>query len=67
MLKILLQLIFQIVSDEITDVQKKKARRQESVNDLIKDAGNLAFEAETKSGLKLLGRSNDRKICRTKK
>ena len=67
MLKILLQLIFQIVSDEITDVQKKKARRQESVNDLIKDADKLAFEVETKSGLKLLGRSNDRKICRTKK
>ena len=67
MLKILLQLIFQIVSDEITDVLKKKARRQESFNDLIKDADKLAFEAEAKSGLKLLGRSNDRKICRTKK
>ena len=52
-----------IVSDEITDVQKKKACLQESINDLIKDADKLAFETETKNGLKLLGRSNDlRKI-----
>ena len=36
-----------IVWDEITDVQKKKARLQESINDLIKDAGKLAFETET--------------------
>ena len=64
MLKILLQLIFQIVSDEITDVQKK----EESINDLIKDADKLAFETETKNGLKLLGRSNDfQRISRTKK
>ena len=57
-----------ILSDEITDVQKKKVRLQESINDLIKDADKLAFEAETKNDLKLLGRSNDlRKISRTKK
>ena len=36
-----------IVWDEITDVQKKKARLQESINDLIKDADKLAFETET--------------------
>ena len=41
-----------IVSDEITDVQKKKAYLQESINDLIKDADKLAFEAETKNDLK---------------
>ena len=57
-----------IVSDEITDVQKKKAHLQESINDLIKDADKLAFEAEAKNDLKLLGRSNDlQKISRTKK
>ena len=57
-----------IVSDEITDVQKKKAHLQESINDLIKDADKLAFEAETKNDLELLGRSNDlQKISRTKK
>ena len=56
------------MSDEITDVQKKKAHLQESINDLIRDAGKLAFEAETKNDLKLLGRSNDlRKIIRIKK
>ena len=48
-----------IVSDEITDVQKKKAHLQESINDLIKDTDKLAFEAEAKNYLKLLGRSND--------
>ena len=48
-----------IVSDEITDVQKKKLRLQESINDLIKDADKLAFQAATKNDLKLLGRSND--------
>ena len=47
-----------IVLDEITDVEKKKARLQESMNDLIKDADKLAFEAETKNDLKLLERSN---------
>ena len=57
-----------ILSDEITDVQKKKVRLQESINDLIKDADKLALEAEIKNDLKLLGRSNDlRKISRTKK
>ena len=48
-----------IVSDEITDVQKKKPHLQESINDLIKDADKLAFEAETKNDLKLFGRPND--------
>ena len=48
-----------IVSYEITDVQKKKVHLQESINDLIKDADKLAFEAETKKDLKLLRRSND--------
>ena len=57
-----------IVSDEITDVQNKKVHLQESSNDLLKDAGKLAFEAETKNDLKLLGRSNDlRKVNQTKK
>ena len=57
-----------IVSDEITDVQKKKVRLQESINDLIKDADKLAFEAETKNDIKWLGGSNDlRKISRTTK
>ena len=57
-----------IVSDEITDVQKKKERLQESINDLIIDADKLAFEAETENDLKLLGRSNDlRKVNQTKK
>ena len=57
-----------IVSNEITDVQKKKARLQQSINDLLKDADKLAFEAETKNDLKFLGRSNDlRKISRTNK
>ena len=48
-----------IASDEITDVQNKKVCLQESINDLLKDAGKLAFEAETENDLKLLGRSND--------
>ena len=53
-----------IVSDKIIDIQKKKACLQESINDLIKNVDKLAFEAETKNDLKLLGRSNDlRKIC----
>ena len=57
-----------IVSDEITDVQTKKARLEERINDLITDADKPAFEAETKNDLKLLGRSNDPwKISRTKK
>ena len=57
-----------IVSDEITDVQTKKARLEERINDLITDADKPAFEAETKNDLKLLGRSNDLwKISRTKK
>ena len=38
-----------IVSYEITDVQKEKAHLQESINDLLKDTGKLAFEAETKN------------------
>ena len=55
------------VTNEITDIQKKKARLQESSNDLLKNADKLAFEAETRNDLKLLGRSNDlRKISRTK-
>ena len=57
-----------IVSDKITDAQKKKAHLEESINDLMKDADELAFEAESKNDLKLLGRSNDlRKITRTRK
>ena len=56
-----------VVTNEITDIQKKKARLQESSNDLLKNADKLAFEAETRNDLKLLGRSNDlRKISRTK-
>ena len=52
-----------VVTNEITDIQKKKARLQESSNDLLKNADKLAFEAETRNDLKLLGRSNDlRKI-----
>ena len=50
-------------SDEIADLQKEKACLQESINDLIKDADKLVFEAENKNDLKLLRRSNDlRKI-----
>ena len=56
-----------VVTNGITDIQKKKARLQESSNDLLKNADKLAFEAETRNDLKLLGRSNDlRKISRTK-
>ena len=56
-----------VVTNEITDIQKKKARLQESSNDLLKSADKLALEAETRNDLKLLGRSNDlRKISRTK-
>ena len=33
-----------IVSDEITDVQEKKAHLQESINDLIKDADKLRWK-----------------------
>ena len=56
-----------VVTNEITDIQKKKARLQESSNDLLKNADKLAFEAETRNDLKWLGRSNDlRKISRTK-
>ena len=54
--------------DRITDVQKKIEHLQESSNDLIKDAGKLAFEVETKNDLKLLERSNDlQKLSLTKK
>ena len=56
-----------VVTNEITDIQKKKARLQESSNNLLKSADKLALEAETRNDLKLLGRSNDlRKISRTK-
>ena len=59
---------YKIVSDEITDVQKKKAHLQESINDLIKDADKLTFQAETENDLTLLGRSNNfQKISQTKK
>ena len=44
-----------VVTNEITDIQKKKARLQESSNDLLKNADKLAFEAETRNDLKLLG------------
>ena len=56
-----------IESGEITDVQKKKTYLQEIINDLIKDADKLAFEAETKNDLKLLRRSNDLQKIRNKK
>ena len=45
-----------IVPGEITDVLKKKARLQESINELIKDVVKLAFEAETKNDFKLVRR-----------
>ena len=38
-----------ILSDEINDVQKEKAHPQESINDLLKNADKLAFEAGTKN------------------
>ena len=48
--------------------KRKKVHLQESINDLIKDADELAFEAETKNDLQLLRRSSDlQKITRTRK
>ena len=43
-----------IICEEISDVQKKKKHLQESINDLVKDADKLAYEAEFKMDMKLL-------------
>ena len=48
--------------------QKKKKSKKSTPPGKIKDTDKLAFEAEAKNDLKLLGRSNDlRKISQTKK
>ena len=57
-----------VIDDEIDEVRKKKSRIQESIDDLIKDADQLALRAEQVSSFKDLGRSNDlRKTASLKK
>jgi len=57
-----------IIDTEIAEVRKKKLRLQESIDELIKDADQLALRAEQTSNFKDLGRSNDfRKAANLKK
>ena len=47
---------------------RRKKHLQESIDDLVKDADEIAYEAEFKMDMKLLVRSKDlRKICTSKK
>ena len=57
-----------IITDEIEEVRKKKQHLQSSVDELVKDADELALVAEEKKDMKILERSNDlRKAARLKK
>ena len=57
-----------IIDTEIAEVRKKKLRVQESIDQLIKDADQLALRAEQTNSFKDLGRSNDlRKTANLKK
>jgi len=56
-----------IISNELEEVNKKKLRLKESVEELVKDSDKLAFEAADKSDFKILERSNDLRLVATGK
>ena len=57
-----------IIDTEIAEFRKKKLWVQESIDQLIKDADQLALRAEQTNSFKDLGRSNDlRKTANLKK
>ena len=57
-----------IIDTDIAEVRKKKPRVQESIDQLIKDADELALRAEQTNSFKDRGRSNDlRKTANLKK
>ena len=48
-----------IITNELEQVKQKKICLQESVCELVKDAGKLSLDAEEKDDLRLLRRSSD--------
>ena len=48
-----------IITNELEQVKQKKICLQESVCELVKDAGKLSLDAEEKDDLTLLRRSSD--------
>ena len=57
-----------IIDTEIAEVRKEKLRVQESIDQLIKDADQLALRVEQTNSFKDLARSNDlRKAANLKK
>lgn len=56
-----------IISRELEEVNKKRLRLKESVEELVKDSDKLAFEAADKSDFKILERSNDLRLLATGK
>ena len=48
-----------IITNELEQVKQKKICLQESVCELVKDAGKLSLDAEEKNDLRLLRRSSD--------
>ena len=48
-----------IITNELEQVKQKKICLQESVCELVKDAGKLSLDAEEKDNLRLLRRSSD--------
>ena len=56
------------ISCEIEEVRKKKLRVQSSIDELIKDADELALKAQETNSFQALGRSNDlRRLAKSKK
>ena len=57
-----------VISYEIEEVCKKKLRIQSSIDELIKDADELALKAQETNSFQALGRSNDlRRLAKSKK
>ena len=57
-----------VISCEIEEVRKKKLRVQSSIDELIKDADELALKAQETNSFQALGRSNDlRRLAKSKK
>ena len=48
-----------IITEEIEEVRMKRHRLQSSIDELVKDANELAIIAQETQSLKSLGRSND--------
>ena len=57
-----------IIRNELEQVKQKKICLQESLCELVKDAGTLSLDAEEKNDLRLLSRSSDlRKLANCKR